>query len=85
MPKTAPIGWFSIFNTDSKTRVEILLGRLPNNADGKIMLVLENIGAEGEDMEGSKFDFRSGEFGSEFPQVVGPAPPTLIGVPQFDE
>mmetsp|Transcript_23920 Transcript_23920/g.51744 ORF Transcript_23920/g.51744 Transcript_23920/m.51744 type:complete len:597 (-) Transcript_23920:282-2072(-) len=85
MPETTEIGWFSIYNTDSDTRVEIQLGRLPSNADGKIILLLENIGVEGEDMEGSKFDFRSGEFGSVYPQVVGPAPPTLIGVPQFDE
>lgn len=82
LPETQEIGWFSIFNSDRDTLLEIPMGELPT-AGGRLILILRNIGAEGTDMGDSKFDFRSREFGSAFPEEADAFPPTLIGVPQL--
>jgi len=82
IPLEQEIGWFSIFNTDSETLVEIPLGKKLNSTvnNGKLILILQNVGDV--TTGGDKFDFRSKEFATVFPGVAD-TPPTLIGVPQL--
>ena len=82
IPLEQEIGWFSIFNTDSETLVEILLGKKLDSTvnNGKLILILQNVG---DVMTGGdKFGFRSKEFATVFPGVAD-TPPMLIGVPQL--
>lgn len=84
-PETQHIGWFSIFQEDSESLVEIPLGNLYNSTfgnGGRVTLLLEN---ESTQNGGDKIDFRSREFGNAFPGVMVDKPPTLIGVPVKDE
>ncbi len=82
-PSMTEIGWFSIFKSDAQSLVEIPIGNLFNStvANNRFILVLENDSAE---TGGDKFDFRSTEFADAF-QGMPDTPPTLVGVPQFDE
>jgi len=80
-PNTTEIGWFSIFNTDEESLVQIPLGSLRNSTvkGDKLILVLENSSRETSSGGGDKFDFRSSEF-----QGMPDTPPTLFGVPQLE-
>ena len=57
-PDLADVGWFSIFDTDEDTLVEIAMGSLPS-LDGKITLVM---GMPTQSNGPEKFDFRSANF-----------------------
>ena len=78
------VGWFSIFNSDKESLVEIPIGDLFNSTvnGNKFILVLQNHGTV--DTGGDKFDFRSTEFAESFPGMPD-TPPTLKAVPQFEE
>ena len=58
-PDLVEVGWFTIFDTDEDTQVEIALGSLPTLDDGKITLVF-SIPEKASGPE--KFDFRSANF-----------------------
>ena len=78
-PSAEEIGWFSIFRDDTETLVNIPLGMLTNStvSANRLILVLES---RAEESGRDKFDFRSKEFGEEFPGMID-TPPTLTGVP----
>ena len=82
------IGWFSIYQSDSDTSVDIPLGSLPS-VNGKVILVLEILDdstSGSSNDNANKFDFRTKEFGSwAGPNAPQDTPPMLIAEPQFDD
>ena len=90
-PNTTEIGWFSIFQSDEDTSVDIPLGSLPTSSD-KLTIILEIQEDADADPDaapggpGDKFDFRSREFAewAEQPEAADTAP-TLLAEPELDE
>ena len=84
-PAMEEIGWFSIYQSDSDTSVDIPLGSLPS-VNGKLILVLEILDESTFDDDANKFDFRTKEFGSwAGPNAPQDTPPMLIAEPQFED
>ncbi|KAL9182912.1 hypothetical protein ACHAXT_004191 [Thalassiosira profunda] len=90
-PNTTEIGWFSIFQSDEDTSVDIPLGSLPTSSDTLtiILEIQEDADADPDAAPGGpgdKFDFRSREFAewAEQPEAADTAP-TLLAEPELDE
>lgn len=80
-PETRPMGWFSVFNTDRNAPKKIPLGNFNSTANnGKMILILETMGEEGEGDMSEKFDFRTKEFRGDSAEGTAPK---LIAIPQL--